>query len=835
MATRFRTFFSLFVLFVLLPQSVLAGTSTIENNRLHIPRIDIGGFGPSEITFQIDFQDEYLFILNAFVEADSATDNSGVFDPQSEILEIDEIELSSGEKYSAQLSLHSQDGDIVFKLEEAILLNPQEVGGEPSTETIALYNLQCSSCHGTVGEGISAPALIECSRCGDGSLLASYIADTMPLGLSVDCDASCAATMADYILTALNEDNEQVTNDTIGFIQVLKLGENVRKVSSQLVSRLPALAEFQLVSSEGEDGLRQAIDLMMDEEAFYDRLAEIFNDYFLTDKYHSSNGSEAAINLLDSNDFPSKRWFDPDRDNRSEDYELVRRQTNDGIAREPLELINYIARNDRPFTELVTADYMMVNPYSAESFGVADSANFLDPNDLDEFVPVVINDQPHAGILTSPMFLNRYPTTNTNRNRGRSRVVYDLFLDTDILAIEGVRPGNAVDITTPIPTINNPECSKCHTVLDPVASIFQNWDYKGRFRPARLENGWHTDMEPRGFNGQLMPLAGNVDSSVQWLGAQIAADPRFPRAIVRIMLNGLTGKEPMRAPGEGAPQVEIDAYIAERAVLNDIQDQFVADNFNLKTLIRELLMSPYWRASGLSNDANDLAHANTGSYALLTPEQLDRKISSLLRFEWRRNMDNYYKEKDKSWASQLNDQFHQIYGGINSDSVTTRLKTPNGLMGSMQIRMANELACYAVPEDFLRNEGSRRLFPFVDRDLSPFNESGVLDSQNMNLIRENIRYLHNFLLAEELPLGSAELVVTENLFMSTIYKGRQQILNSGGSSSDTRLSGHCDRHRDINGNELSDDEEIYYDRQYIIRSWMVVLAYLFADYRFVYE
>ena len=92
-------------------------------------------------------------------------------------------------------------------------------------------------------------------------------------------------------------------------------------------------------------------------------------------------------------------------------------------------------------------------------------------------------------------------------------MVFDLFLDTDILAIEGVRPGNAVDITTPIPTINNPQCSKCHSVLDPVASIFQNWDYKGRYRPARESKyGWYTDMEARGFNGQLMPLAGNVDS-----------------------------------------------------------------------------------------------------------------------------------------------------------------------------------------------------------------------------------------------------------------------------------------------------------------------------------
>ena len=46
---------------------------------------------------------------------------------------------------------------------------------------------------------------------------------------------------------------------------------------------------------------------------------------------------------------------------------------------------------------------------------------------------------PQAGLLTSLMLLNRYPTTATNRNRARARVVYDLFLDVDILGLDGVR------------------------------------------------------------------------------------------------------------------------------------------------------------------------------------------------------------------------------------------------------------------------------------------------------------------------------------------------------------------------------------------------------------
>ncbi len=56
---------------------------------------------------------------------------------------------------------------------------------------------------------------------GSGSALSTYIFDTMPLGSSSSCDASCASLLADYILDVLNESNEEVTGQTVGFIQTL--------------------------------------------------------------------------------------------------------------------------------------------------------------------------------------------------------------------------------------------------------------------------------------------------------------------------------------------------------------------------------------------------------------------------------------------------------------------------------------------------------------------------------------------------------------------------------------------------------------------------------------
>src|SRR5204863_227938 len=76
-------------------------------------------------------------------------------------------------------------------------------------------------------------------------------------------------------------------------------------------------------------------------------------------------------------------------------------------------------RNDRPFTEIVTADYVMLSPYTARGYGVFDDvkARFKNPDDPSEYIPVKLkalvgrNKQqnqdsatgfyPHAGVLST--------------------------------------------------------------------------------------------------------------------------------------------------------------------------------------------------------------------------------------------------------------------------------------------------------------------------------------------------------------------------------------------------------------------------------------------------
>src|SRR5262249_34311385 len=157
-------------------------------------------------------------------------------------------------------------------------------------------------------------------------------------------------------------------------------------------------------------------DGIMKEDTFYVRLKEIYNDLILTDAFLNNNN---PLDFLRDDDYPSAQQF---KDPNSPKYQDDRDRANRAIAREPLNLISYVVKNERPFSELLTADYALVNPYSAAAYGVTD-VSFADPTDENEFHEGHVTlgygvKVPHAGLLSTPVFLNRWQTTPTNRNRG---------------------------------------------------------------------------------------------------------------------------------------------------------------------------------------------------------------------------------------------------------------------------------------------------------------------------------------------------------------------------------------------------------------------------------
>ncbi|MEO5729189.1 MAG: hypothetical protein ABI134_15435, partial [Byssovorax sp.] len=175
----------------------------------------------------------------------------------------------------------------------------------------------------------------------------------------------------------------------------------------------------------------------------------------------------------------------------------------------------------------------------------------------------------------------------------------------------------------------------------------------------------------------------------------------------------------------------------------------------------------------------------------------------------------------------LEEDYPLLYGGINSDSVTSRLVSPNGIVASVGLRMSNELACHATAWDFTKPTKERHLFPLVELSEVPESAGNTVDG-SVTDIKKNIQYLHQLVLGEKLEIGDREIERTYQLYLDT---WRELSLNG-----DTGLSWECSgRWNRLTGEELPEDTRITDDKTFAVRSWMAVMTYLLSDYKFLYE
>lgn len=606
-------------------------------------------------------------------------------------------------------------------------------------------------------------------------------------------------------------------------VELLDEVGTLRKATLALTGRLPTPEEYEAVRGFGIDQLDPVLEAVMQEDAFIDRVIEIYNDVFLTDRYLGGN---RALDLLNKDKYPGAYWFEGIED----DAERSRAQfyTNTGVAREALNLVAWIVKNDLPYTDIVEADYMVFTPYSAKAYGV--QVDFKDPNDWKELAPGRLPGIPHAGVLTSTMWLNRFPTTPTNRNRHRSRMTYQFFLATDVLRL-GERPIDPTAIATPNPTRENANCTVCHDVIDPVAGAFQNFDAQGNYQPLAQTPAmfWYPEMVLPGFGDKRLP-EGQEAKSEQWLAKQLVADDRFAQAAVSIVWKGLIGKEPLNEPFDAAmPGFEqaLKAFEVQDRVIKGIAQKFKDNNYNLKVVFREIIKTDYFRAKNVRGELGEeraLELASLGTARYLTPEQLARKIEAVTGYPWRQNPD--------STDLLLNQNEYKIfYGGIDSDSIVNRITEPNGIMGNIALRMANEMACRATARDFAKDPSDRLLFPYVEKSFVPQDDNGFAVPAVTDAIRANIQHLYDHVLGEPHEIGDPEITEAYNLFFAIWEDGKK-----GLADGTYPVEPPCRVDRDWwTGNPLPEKNHVTRDTDYTIRAWMGVLAYMLSDYRFLHE
>ena len=557
---------------------------------------------------------------------------------------------------------------------------------------------------------------------------------------------------------------------------------------------------------------------MMNEDIFMTRLQEIWNDLLLTNKY--VNNSD-AIRLMNTDLYPNMNNYMGD--NPSPDSNLV----NQALAQEPLNLIAYVVKNDLPFTDIAQGDYTVVNPFLAKAYGV--NVAFKNSKDANEWHQAKVTlgtgyALPHAGIISTPVFLNRWPTTPTNRDRGRARRTLPVAArhghPQDRRAAgrcdEGHRRGQ--------PHPQQRLCTVCHSRHRPGGRRIP------RLRRFRLR-ALRPEVDERdavasghgrvGVRRHKMPPSYYTHAQ-QWLGKQIAADPRFIVNAVHTTYTGLTGQAPLPYPQDNtAPTFSDDlaAWTAQDDFFRQAGENFKNNKFNLKSIAKDVLKSPYYRALGAPLGTSQALMAGMGTGRLLTPEMLSRKINAIMGFPWTARYDATH--------NYMLQDFYITYGGIDSNSVITRLTDPNGLLYAVQSRMANEVACHATAFDFTKPKTQRNLFPMVEVDEVP-ESAGHAVSGSVNDIKANIVYLFDLMLGQKVQKNDVEVERAYQLYLDTYH----EISESG----DGGLEYDCQGNKDPKtGADLPAAVQITSDANFTIRPWQAVITYMLSDYSFLYE
>jgi len=599
----------------------------------------------------------------------------------------------------------------------------------------------------------------------------------------------------------------------------------LRRVTLQLAGRLPTAAELTALGSQGRKALPAILDAVMKEDAFHARLREGFNDIFLTVGY-----DDVPENALSYEHFSTTRGWTEKHDLSQIADEKARQKARyklsgdyrQAMLGEPMKLIEYIVRNDRPFTEIVTADYIMVTPFTSRGYGIYDELKpkFKNPDDPFEYIPVKLKAligrdkpdsqesatgfYPHAGLLSHFQYLKRFPTTETNRNRQRARVYFLHFLGIDVLELAArVTDAAAVSAKYEIPTMQASECVICHKTIDPVAGLFQDyWKFEGVY--GRRKGGWFKDMFGAGYEGEDLP-ASERWRSLQWLGEHTAKDPRFAVAMVEHVHYILTGRKVLPPPKDiedALFNAKRRAYQEQRKVIEVIAVRFSRNGFNLKNAFQDWIVSDFYRADGLASAVAQPERRaeldDVGLVRMLAPEQIERKVAAVFGKPWGR----------------MDEQLAMLYGGIDSKEVTERAADPSGAMGAIQRILANDVACKQTSLDFSRPAADRLLFPGIEPDALP----GASREADIK-IRNTIVHLHQRVLGRTDTADAPDVQRTFALFSGVVADAAER------KGVNKEENWHC----------RQDLVAPVPDPKYTVRAWRAVITYLLRRPEFLYE
>jgi hypothetical protein len=435
------------------------------------------------------------------------------------------------------------------------------------------------------------------------------------------------------------------------------------------------------------------------------------------------------------------------------------------VAEAPLMLIEDIVLSDAPYTEIVTADYMMADSRTSKAWANVE----YDENGPEWQVSHWPETRPKAGILSTSELWVRHISNGSNYHRQRANLIADTllcatFLDRDI-PLDG-----SIDLSDPEvvadAVLREKVCVGCHQALDPLASNL--WGFRPKiplFAIGQIYSNGACDDGDEEFNfyNNCLPLetyspevelawqvvgtrppgyyglpAGNLED----VGQAIAADPRFSLCAARRFSSYLT-------------QTAMDAV--PYATVAALQERFIGSNYDAKDLAKAIVLSDTFLAA----EQGQLGSAISG-LQIVRPEQFARFVEDLTGFVWEINADrancaalgNCWGDVDLGLSDAFG--FRSMAGGIDGYFITKPSHTATPVRSLYTATIAKEAAAFVVEADFSQSETAlRRLLHSVEDD--QFDEEGV---------RGQIQELHLRILGEQVEADSAELTESYTLWES---------------------------------------------------------------------
>ena len=442
---------------------------------------------------------------------------------------------------------------------------------------------------------------------------------------------------------------------------------------------------------------------------------------------------------------------------RGSDAEYLR-----DVPEEPLRLIEYVAVNDRPFSEIVTADYAIASELAIAVWGATPLA--ADPGArLPAGWKKVAWDsgQPMAGILSSGALWMRHPSNGTNNHRGQAELISEAllcsgFLGRDVPLFNNIDLSDEDAVKTALTT--NESCVSCHQTLDPLASHLFGFV---RVAPSAIRKAYAGGDE-RCDKGQCYPLAeyrpqvaksyrkktgrepnffGLPSTDLRTLADQIAADPRFSMCSARRFYGYF---------------MQADLGDIPDATATALQDAFIAGGLRVKPLVKAIVMSDDFRAVGAREGSPAAALVGRKT---TRPEQLERLIADLTGFTWKAVPGKPGLVGEVSLMQTDRYGYRAMAGGVEGYQITEPSFAYSPTRMLVLQTLAAEAAAHAVEHDFGAPPKQRRLLSIDEQDTAE------------PAVRAQIAALYERVLAEPVRPEGPEVDAAHALFVHGLVGG----------------------------------------------------------------